>query len=321
MNNSIKKILKTLLPISLGVFLVWYSYNATSAEDRSEIIKYIKEADVFWVSLSICIGIISHVSRAIRWNYLLEPLGYTPKIRNNVLIIFMSYFANALIIRSGEVLRPTALSTYENVPFEKGLGTIVIERVIDVLMLLLVITIALILQTNVILKILDENGIGLVGSIGILLVGIIGLFIAIKIIQKSTSKFAIKIKTFLKGIQDGVLSIFNMKNKWKFVFHTLLIWVAYVAMFWVIKFTVVETIDLSVSQILVAFIAGAFAMSTTNGGLGLFPIVVSKILVAYGISSVSSDAYGWIMWIAQTAMLVVFGAISFLLLPLLNRNR
>lgn len=301
--------------------MVWYSYNATSAEDRSEIIKYIKEADIFWVSLSICIGIISHVSRAIRWNYLLEPLGYTPKIRNNVLIIFMSYFANALIIRSGEVLRPTALSTYENIPFEKGLGTIVIERVIDVLMLLLIITIALILQTNVILKILDENGIGLVGSIGILLAGIIGLFITIKIIQKSTSKFAIKIKTFLKGIQDGVLSIFNMKNKWKFVFHTLLIWVAYVAMFWVIKFTVVETIDLSVSQILVAFIAGAFAMSTTNGGLGLFPIVVSKILVAYGISSVSSDAYGWIMWIAQTAMLVVFGAISFLLLPLLNRNR
>ena len=91
-------------------------------------------------------------------------------------------------------------------------------------------------------------------------------------------------------------------------------------MFWVIKFTVLETIDLSVSQILVAFIAGAFAMSATNGGLGLFPIVVSKVLVVFGISSISGDAYGWIMWIAQTLMLVVFGTISFLVLPLLNRK-
>ena len=321
MNISVKKILKTILPIAFGVFLVWYSYNSTALEDRVEILKYIKEADVFWVSLSVCIGFLSHLSRAIRWNYLLEPLGYRPKIRNNVLIIFMSYFANALIIRSGEVLRPTALATYENVPFEKGLGTIVTERVIDVLMLLIVIVVALILQTNIIVEILEENGIGLAGSIGILVIGIVGLFIAIKIIKKSTSKFALKIKTFLKGIQDGVLSIFKMKHKWAFVFHTIFIWIAYIAMFWVIKFTVIETIDLSISQILVAFIAGAFAMSATNGGLGLFPIVVSKILVVFGISAVSGDAYGWIMWIAQTSMLVVFGAISFLLLPLLNRNR
>ncbi|WP_298478950.1 lysylphosphatidylglycerol synthase transmembrane domain-containing protein [uncultured Maribacter sp.] len=320
MNRKLKKNLKTILPIALGVFLIWYSYNATSPEDRTQIIKYIKEADVFWVGLSVIIGILSHVSRAIRWNYLLEPLGYKPKLTNNVLIIFLSYFANALIIRSGEVLRPTALATYENVPFEKGLGTIVTERIIDVVMLLFLILIAFLLQTKIILEILEENGIGLVGSISILLIGILGLFIAIKIISKSKSSVALKIKTFLKGIQDGVLSIFKMKHKWAFIFHTLFIWSAYIAMFWVIKFTVLETIDLSISQILVAFIAGAFAMSATNGGLGLFPIVVSKVLVVFGISSISGDAYGWIMWIAQTLMLVVFGTISFLVLPLLNRK-
>lgn len=300
--------------------MVWYSYNATSSEDRVQIIKYIKEADIFWVSISVFIGILSHISRAIRWNYLLEPLGYKPKVTNNVLIIFVSYFANALIIRSGEVLRPTALATYEGVPFEKGLGTIVSERIIDVAMLLLVILVAFLLQANIIIKILEENGIGLVGSILILIIALLGLFIAIRVISKSTSEIALKIKSFLGGIQEGVLSIFKMKHKWGFIFHTLFIWFAYIAMFWVIKFTVPETIDLSVSQILVAFVAGAFAMSTTNGGLGLFPIVVSKVLIVFGISEVSGDAYGWIMWIAQTLMLVVFGTISFLLLPLLNRK-
>ncbi|WP_291865010.1 lysylphosphatidylglycerol synthase transmembrane domain-containing protein [Maribacter sp.] len=320
MNGKLKKNLKTVLPIALGVFLIWYSYNTTSPEDRTQIIKYIKDADLFWVGLSVIIGILSHVSRAIRWNYLLEPLGYKPKLTNNVLIIFLSYFANALIIRSGEVLRPTALATYENVPFEKGLGTIVTERIVDVVMLLIIILTAFLLQTKIIIEILEENGIGLIASISILFIAILGLFASIKIISKSTSKIALKIKTFLKGIQDGVLSIFKMKHKWSFIFHTLFIWFAYVAMFWVIKFTVLETIDLSVSQILVAFIAGAFAMSATNGGLGLFPIAVSKALVVFGISSVSGDAYGWIMWIAQTLMLVVFGTISFLVLPLLNRK-
>ena len=320
MNSALKKNFKTILPIAFGVFLIWYSYQATSAADRVQILKYIKEANVVWVGLSVFIGFLSHVSRAIRWNYLLEPLGYKPKITNNILIIFLSYFANALIIRSGEVLRPTALSTYENVPFEKGLGTIVTERIIDVVMLLFIILIAFLVQSTMILEILEENGIGLVGSIAILLGAILALFAAIKIISQSESTFAQKIKSFLGGIKDGVLSIFKMKKKWAFLGHTLFIWFAYVAMFWVIKFTVLETIELSLSQILVAFIAGAFAMSATNGGLGLFPIVVSKVLVVFGISSVSGDAYGWIMWIAQTLMLVVFGTISFLILPLLNRK-
>ena len=103
--------------------------------------------------------------------------------------------------------------------------------------------------------------------------------------------------------------------------HTFFIWFAYIAMFWVIKFTVEETESLTLSQLLVAFIGGAFAISTTNGGIGLYPIAVSAALGIYGISSVSGDAFGWIMWISQTLMVVVFGAISFIVLPLLNRNR
>ena len=321
MGSSVKKSLKTIIPIGLGVFLVWYSYNATSVAERKQIIHYISNASPIWVGISVLIGMLSDVSRAIRWKYMLRPMGYQPKLRSSILIILMSYFANLGIPRSGEVLRATALTTYENVPFEKGFGTIVTERVIDLIMLLLIIVAALLLQTDIILEFLNNQGVSLIGAAVLLALGIVGLLVFLYLIRKSNSGFALKLKQFLSGLLDGISSVLKMKNKWAFVFHTFLIWACYIAMFWVIKFTVPETIYLSLSQLLVAFVGGAFAMSTTNGGIGLYPIAVSSSLAIFGISSVSGDAFGWIMWIAQTLMVVVFGAISFILLPLFNRNR
>lgn len=321
MNRRLKKSLKLFLPIVLGLFLLWYSYYITTPEDREQIVRYIREADKFWVGISVFIGILSHVSRAVRWNYLLKPMGYNPRLSNNILLILMAYFTNLGIPRSGEVLRATALATYERVPFEKGFGTIVTERVIDLLMLLIIILITLLLQTEILLQFLDGRGVSLAGMLVLLAVGIFMLFLFLAFLRRSTNRWAIKLKNLIKGLLDGVMSIFKMERKWLFLWHTLFIWAAYIAMFWVIKYTVPETAGLSLDQILVAFVAGAFAMSTTNGGIGLYPIAVSGSLAIYGISEVSGDAFGWIMWIAQTIMVVVFGAISFLVLPLLNRNR
>lgn len=301
--------------------MVWYLYNSTTAEQRTEILDYIKGADPLYIGISIAIGILSHVSRAIRWNYLLQPLGYKPRTINNVLIILTAYLTNLGIPRSGEFLRATALATYEDVPFEKGFGTIVTERLVDVLMLLLIILVALFLQTDLIFGFIRDTGIGLFGGMIFLLISILGLIIAVRLIKKSKSGIVIKIRGFLKNLLDGVLSIFKMEHKWLFIFHTILIWSCYVAMFWVIKFTVLETADLSLGALLIAFVGGAIAMTTTNGGFIAYPAFVSKSLEIFGVSIVSGNAFGWIMWISQTLMVVVFGAISFLLLPLLNRNR
>jgi uncharacterized protein (TIRG00374 family) len=284
-------------------------------------VRYIREADKFWVAISVFIGILSHISRAIRWNFLLEPLGYRPGIVNNVLIILIAYFTNLGIPRSGEVLRATALATYEGVPFEKGFGTIVTERVVDLIMLLLIILVTLLMQTDILLEFLDGKGISLAAMVILLGAGILGLFLFLAFLRRSANRLAIRLKNLIKGLLDGVMSIFRMKKKWWFLWHTLFIWSCYIAMFWVIKYTVPETVILTLDQILVGFVAGAFAMSTTNGGIGLYPIAVSSSLAIYGISDVSGDAFGWIMWISQTLMVVVFGAISFLVLPLLNRNR
>ncbi len=300
--------------------MVWYSYVITSEEDRKQILRYIREADFFWVGISIFIGMLSHISRAIRWNYLLEPLGYKPKIRNNVLIILMAYLTNLGIPRSGEILRATALATYEDVPFEKGFGTIVTERIVDLLMLMLIVLIALLAHTEIILGFMQDKGISLTATFAIAVIGVFALGLLLMLLKRSNSKLALKLKGFVKGLLDGLLSVFKMKRKLSFIFHTIFIWGAYVAMFWAIKYTVTETASLGLSELLVGFIAGAFAITTTNGGIGLYPIAVSKSLEIFGVNPVSGDAFGWIMWISQTLMVVVFGAISFLILPLWNRK-
>ena len=233
----------------------------------------------------------------------------------------MAYLANLGVPRSGEFLRATALTTYEGIPFEKGFGTIVTERVIDVIMLLLIIFAALLLQTTFILNFLEEYGFNLVFGLFVLIAGIIGLIVLLRLIDKAESGFLLKIRVFLNGMLQGVSSILKMQHKWPFVLHTFFIWTCYVGMFWAIKYAIPETAHLGIAELLVAFVAGAFAMMVFPGGLGGYPIFVSTALSLYGISSNTGDTFGWIMWIAQTAMIVVLGAISFILLPLLNRNR
>lgn len=321
MSESLKKTLKIILPIALGVFLVCYLYYSTTPEQRTEIVNHIKSANPFWMGVSIVIGLLSHLSRAIRWNYLLEPLGYKPKVHNNMFIVLTSYLANLGIPRSGEFLRATELATYEDVPFEKGFGTIVSERIIDVVMLLTIILIAFLFQADLIMGFMNESGIGIYGGLLMLLAGIAGLLLTIRIIKNSTSAVAQKIKLFLSNMLEGIMSIFKMKNKWQFIFHTFFIWIAYVVMFWVIKFTLPATADISMAALLVAFVGGAIAMTTTNGGFIAYPLFVGTSLQLFGLDFNNAQAFGWIMWIAQTLMVVVFGAISFILLPLLNRNK
>jgi uncharacterized protein (TIRG00374 family) len=321
MGKKMKSILKVGLPIGLGVFLIWNSYVKTSPADRELILFHIRQVDLLWISISLIIGLISHLARAFRWNYLLAPMGYNPRFENNIMIIMMAYLANMGIPRSGEFLRATALATYEKVPFQKGFGTIVTERMIDLIMLLLVILIALFSQTDIILNFLSENGLGLTGSGVVLLIGIGGLFGLRWFLNRSKSPASDKLRTFIRGLLEGVLSIFSMPNKWPFLAYTLLIWACYFAMFWVIKFTVPDAQNLSFGALLVGFVAGAFAMAATPGGLGLYPIAVGQALMLFGLPDTSGDAFGWIMWIAQTLMVFFLGALSFLILPLWNRKR
>lgn len=313
---DIKKVLKIALPLILGGFLVWYSLTIVSPE---ELAKYFKEANYSWIALGLLFGILSHLSRAYRWKFLLEPLGYQPKFLNSTLAVLVAYLMNIFLPRAGEVTRAAVMTNYEKIPFEKGFGTIVAERLADLIMMLIIVAITLFIQFDFIWELLTKD-FNPVKTITSLLIGI-ALFVAFIIyIKKGKSKFAQKVKGFFLGLKDGVLSIFKMKKKWAFIFHTVFIWAMYVAMFWA-TIPAVEGLQVPIGGVLIGFIAGGFSIAATNGGVGLYPVAVASALALFGIDKVTGNAFGWIMWTAQTAMIIIFGGLSFLLLPIVNKNK
>ncbi|WP_109435028.1 MULTISPECIES: lysylphosphatidylglycerol synthase transmembrane domain-containing protein [Aquimarina] len=321
MNPKLIKFLKIILPLALGVFLIWYSISSATPEERQKTLQYITQADPKWILLSLIMGITSHLSRAYRWKFLLEPLGFSIKTSNSFMAVMIGYLANLGIPRSGEILRGGTISTYENIPFKKSFGTIISERVIDLIMLLLIIGITLLFQSEHLLSYLEEKiaspFITLAILLGLLIVGIIFL----KIIKTSENSFLVKLRDFGYGLLEGIKTISKMKQKGAFVFHTFLIWTLYLAMFYVIKFTVPETASLTIGPILATFVVGSLAMSTTNGGIGAFPLAIAAILMLFDIEKPAGEAFGWILWGSQTAINIIIGALSFLFLPILNREK
>lgn len=313
---NIKKILKTTLPLILGGILVWYSLSKISID---VLIGYFKEANYSWIFLGLFFGILSHLSRAYRWKFMLAPLGYKPKFTNSILAVLVGYLVNLALPRAGEISRAAVMANYEEIPFEKGFGTIVAERIADLIMMLTIVAITLFVQFDFIYELLTKNFDPTKIIIGGIIL-IIAFYIFTSFVKKAKKGFLLKIKTFVTGLIEGVTSIFKMKNKWAFIFHTVFIWVMYVAMFWA-TIPAIEGLNVPLGGILIGFIAGGFSIAATNGGIGLYPIAVAGALALFDIPTEPATAFGWIMWTAQTAMIIVFGGLAFLFLPIYNKNK
>ena len=249
---------------------------------------------------------------------MLAPLGFKPKFTNSILAVLVGYLVNLAIPRAGEISRATVMTNYENIPFEKGFGTIIAERIADLVMMFFIIAITLFVQFDFIYNLLTRNFNPIKISIGLSILSI-GVYIFTSIVKKATSGFLLKIKIFVFGLIEGVTSIFKMKNKWAFIFHTLFIWAMYVAMFWA-TIPAINGLDIPFGGVLIGFIAGGFSIAATNGGIGLYPIAVASALALFDIPAETATAFGWIMWTAQTAMIIVFGGLAFLLLPIYNKK-
>lgn len=296
---------------------MWYSLSQISV---STLVEYFKDADYTWIALGVSMGVLSHVSRAYRWLYMAEPLGYKPKFANSFMAVYSAYLINFTIPRAGEIARASILTNYEGVPFEKGFGTIVAERIADTIMLLLIIILALFLEFEFIYNFFADkfNPLSLVlFGLGLVIVGLI-VFLFIK---KSTSKFALKVKEFMSGLIDGALSIFKMKRKWAFIFHTLFIWTMYVFMFYVTTFALPELHHISFAAALIGFILASFSIAATNGGIGSFPEAVVIAFLLFNMPEDPSRAFGWIMWSTQTFVIIVLGGLSLIYLPIYNRKK
>lgn len=311
-----------MLPIALGVFLIWYSISKLTPNDIEAIKNSFKTANYWWVFLSLVFGILSHFSRAYRWNFLLEPMGYKPRFPNSLMAVLVGYLVNLTIPRAGEIARATAISKYEHIPFEKAFGTIVSERIADVIMLIGIILTAFFLQTKLLTSYLFKDSTTNSYNNWYLIIGVIIIgFFFFWIIQKSNNPIIKKIRIFIYGLIEGVISIFKMKNKWAFIFHTVFIWTMYVLMFYAVTFALPETTNLPFGALIVGFVVGGLSMALTNGGLGTYPVFVASAITLYGVDENPALAFGWIMWTAQTIMVLFFGGLSFLLLPIYNRDK
>lgn len=316
MNKKTAKFLKIVLPLLLGVLLVWYSLSKISIE---ELILYFKNADYLYIGLGLFFGLLSHLSRAYRWKFMIEPLGYTLRFPNSIMAVFATYLVNYTIPRAGEITRATILTNYEGVPFEKGFGTIVAERIADMLVMLGIISITLFLEFDFIYQFFSERfepqKIIFGSFFALILITLLFIYI-----RRSQTKFAIKIRAFVLGLVEGIMTIFKMKHKWAFIFHTLFIWTMYVLMFYVTSLSLEETSNLPFAAILIGFISASFSIAATNGGIGSYPVAVYAAFSIFAIAKEPSIAFGWIMWSSQTFMIIVLGGLSLIYLPIYNRT-
>jgi len=320
LSKSFISVLRNLIPLGLGVFLIYYSLSTITADQRTLIWSYIEQAHPIPILISIVFGVLSHLSRAYRWKFLLKPLGYHPSFINLTGAVLVNYLSNLGIPRSGDVLRVTFISAYEKIPFSKGLGTVISERVIDLVMMLLLVFLATYMGGDWVQEQLGGSTVLLV-SFGIF-IGLVVVIMAFPfLINTKLFPFLAQIKDFFLNIIQGIVSIRSIPNALAFWAHTVFIWLMYILMFWVIQFSLPEAALLSAQVALIGFVAGGLSIVVTNGGIGLYPIAVAAVLSHNGMSYEMALAYGWIAWSTQTLMIVLFGGLSFALLPIFNRKK
>ena len=319
MNKTVSKWLSIIIPLILGISLIVYQYNSFTPEQLSEIKSYFKNANYLYVFLSLFVALFGFISRAYRWKFSIEHLGYESRFHNNLMAVCVCYFMNLSIPRSGEISRAVVLKKYEDIPFDKAFGTIIAERVVDTLIFLLFIITAFLLQFDV-LKDFILATIPLKKLVILLLLGFVGFIGFIIIWMYSNWKIIHKLKNKLSGLIEGMTSILKMKNKWAFLFHSFFIWFTYLLMFYVTIFALEETSNIGLNAIIIGFVFGTLTIGFTNSGFGAYPLLIAQIFTLYGVSNTAGTAFGWLVWTSQTALTIVLGSFSFLLLPVLNRK-
>ena len=331
--SLLKDILKFTFFIGIGILLIWLFVRQLTPQEIEEIKMSLKNVKFFWIVIALLFGILSNVARTSRWIILMEPLGYKPKYSNVFLSVLVAYFANLAIPRLGEVTRCGLLTKYEKIPFEKSFGTVITERVFDLIMFGLLFIINIIWQFDVLKDYLNNRifssfnqGSSISGFMLLVIiafvVGVICIIAFIFLVKRyPNNKIIAKILSLLKGFWDGIKSLIYIKRPWWFVFHTLLLWVCYFFMTYFVFLCLPETSLLGANAAMSSLVFSTIGVMLTPGGIGIYPMIVAEVLVIYGISSAIGYATGWLIWLNQTAIVVIGGIFSLVILPLINNKK
>ena len=321
--------LKVGVSLSLGVFFIWIVWRTLTPSDIDSILNSFSTANYWWIALSVVFGISSHMSRAHRWKYTLEPLGYNPSFWNSLFAVMIGYLLNLAFPRLGEVTRCGVMNRYEKIPINKLFGTVIAERVADLIIMIVMTSAIIFLQLDILNDMLSD----MIGPtwdsisfatmalycVALFAIGGISIYFLFKLAEKSA--FMAKIKDFIVGVFDGAKSILTMKQKWGFLFHTAFIWVMYVLMFYVSMKSLPETSNVPFLGMLAAFVIGGLSIIFVQGGLGVYPAAIMAVLMLYGVERADGLALGWIMWTGQTILLIFVGFLCMAILPLYNKKR
>jgi uncharacterized protein (TIRG00374 family) len=278
--------------------------------------------------VSLLLGLISHLSRTVRWNLLIEPLGHKPSTLNTFLAVMVGYLMNMALPRMGEISRCGVLSRYEKISFTKLVGTVVLERLVDVLMLLLLLMIVILTQFGQLLEFLGNNPevkekLGkivyspvLIGA-GVLFLVIIW-FLRHKIQKSPLMK---KLMGFFIHFVEGFRSIAQMKKKKAFIFHSFLIWSLYYLMTYCVFFSFGFTSHLAPLAGLTVFVLGSFGMvAPVQGGIGAWHFMLIQGLALYGVAKDDATIDALVAHGSSTIMLILVGLLSLFILPFVNER-
>jgi uncharacterized protein (TIRG00374 family) len=310
MKTKLIKFFKISLPIAIGLYLTWYFISNSTDDEKEYFVQSLSEANYGWIFCALTIAFLSHLSRAYRWKYLLETLDVKPKLSLMYHSVMIGYIINLTIPRSGELARAGYFSRYQKTKSDQVFGTIVVERVVDLIMFASIFLIAFFLQSDQdkfqeLRQMGDSSSNPLVLPIFLLIISVVSIIVI------SIKKIRDKAWNFLKGIYQGATTILKLKNKLAYILHTLFIWTAYVAMLWITAMALPDLQDININAIFACFIAGTIAIGATPGGIGLYPIMVASALTQlYGYDGQVAKSFGMLMWSSQTIFMVLLGVIS-----------
>jgi uncharacterized membrane protein YbhN (UPF0104 family) len=324
--------LKIVLPLLLGIYLIWVFFDGMSPKEEEAFYRAILNADYVWIFLSLILGVLSNFSRAYRWKYVLEPLGHKTSFWNRYHAVMIGYLVNLTIPRAGEASRSGMLYRSDGVPFSASFGTIIAERAVDAVVLLGIALLTAFMGLEDFMEIKHRIELEFFGDnrnttaaglewkwlfYGIALIALV-IFTYLFIFKPTIRA---KLLVFIKGVFDGVFSIFKSTQPLGYIFHTLFIWACYIVMFALPFQSLEQTSDVSFVGILLGFIAGSLVISFTNGGIGSYPLVVGLVVAFYIGKDYPKDAQaignalGMLVWVTQTLLMIILGLLSLWMLP------
>jgi glycosyltransferase 2 family protein len=331
LTQKILSVAKYLLLLVIAIALLALAFRGVNLKN---ILNELKEVNYFWLSMSIAASLVAFVSRAHRWNMLIEPLGYYPKLKKTTYALMVGYLANLALPRLGEVTRCGSLSKAEKIPFDGLLGTVIVERLIDVLCLLALLLLTAVMEysrlgsfllENILHPLQEKSGNILSSYLFFLLAFIAAIaFILVYYLMKNKSKkegAITKTQKLINGIINGLRSIGKLKNPIAFLFHTALIWFMYYLMAYLCFFALSVTSNLTWSAGLFVLVVGGMGMTApVQGGIGAYHLLVSQGLILYGLTQEHGLAFATLLHTSQTLVVILFGGISLFLLFLGNKK-